>query len=228
MFGGQSTLLLFKDAPFSTPILSRFVSDGTLKLLSYLTVLYDPSPPKLIGIEEPENYLHPKLLPELAEECQQAAERAQLIVTTHSPFFLRPLSPDEVRILFRGDDGYTQSRRIADMKSLQPFLAAGATLSDLWIEGYFETQNLSFDGARIMALIEILVEEPSAEEALKHILPKLLPTQHKANIRNLQSKYNLLKVIEERLRAYAQQINSGDDISGRPSCWTETRIIVSN
>jgi predicted ATPase len=48
-------LLKFKDAPFEKPILSKFASDGTLKLLAYLTLLYDPQPPQLIGIEEPEN-----------------------------------------------------------------------------------------------------------------------------------------------------------------------------
>jgi len=131
-------LLLFKDAPFSTPVLSRFVSDGTLKMLAYLTMLYDPEPPLLIGMEEPENYLHPRLLPELAEECQQAAERTQLIVTTHSPFFLNPLSAKEVRVLYRGEDGYTQTRRISDMPGVQEFLQQGATLGDLWMEGHFE------------------------------------------------------------------------------------------
>lgn len=68
-----SLLLQMKDAPFSSPILARFASDGTLKMLAYLTLLYDPEPPQLIGIEEPENYLHPRLLPELAEECDMAS-----------------------------------------------------------------------------------------------------------------------------------------------------------
>lgn len=131
-------LLLVKDAPFSTPVLSRFVSDGTLKLLAYLTVLYDPAPPKLIGIEEPENYLHPRLLPELAEECQQAAERAQLVVTTHSPFIINPLRPDEVRVLHRAADGYTCARRISDMPGIQDFIDQGAKLGDLWMEGHFD------------------------------------------------------------------------------------------
>src|SRR2546427_8669457 len=52
-----TTLFRSKDAPFSQPILSKFVSDGTLKMLAYLTILYDPHPPQLVGIEEPENYL---------------------------------------------------------------------------------------------------------------------------------------------------------------------------
>ncbi len=131
-------LLLVKDAPFSKPVLSRFASDGTLKLLAYLTVLYDPAPPQLVGIEEPENYLHPRLLPELAEECQQAAQRTQLIVTTHSPFFINPLRPEEVRVLYRAADGYTRVRRVADMPGIQDFIRHGATLGELWMEGHFD------------------------------------------------------------------------------------------
>ncbi|WP_308387596.1 AAA family ATPase [Acidithiobacillus sp. AMEEHan] len=131
-------LLLVKDAPFSKPVLSRFASDGTLKLLAYLTVLYDPDPPRLVGIEEPENYLHPRLLPELAEECQQAADRTQLIVTTHSPFFINPLRPEEVRVLYRAADGYTRVRRVADMPGIQHFIRQGATLGELWMEGHFD------------------------------------------------------------------------------------------
>ena len=66
-------LLQIKDAPFERPILAKFASDGTLKMLSYLTLLYDPEPPQLIGVEEPENYLHPRLLTSLAEECREAS-----------------------------------------------------------------------------------------------------------------------------------------------------------
>jgi predicted ATPase len=131
-------LLLVKDAPFSTPVLSRFVSDGTLKLLAYLTVLYDPDPPQLIGIEEPENYLHPRLLPELAEECLQAADRAQLVVTTHSPFFIDALSPSHVWVLYRGEDGFTRARRVSDMPGIKEFMDHGATLGELWMEGHFD------------------------------------------------------------------------------------------
>ncbi|NBO65911.1 MAG: ATPase, partial [Acidobacteria bacterium] len=97
-----------------------------------------PEPPQLIGIEEPENYLHPRLLPELAEECQQATERTQLIATTHSPFFINPLRPEEVRVLYRATDGYTQVRRVADMPGIAAFLDHGATLGELWMEGQFE------------------------------------------------------------------------------------------
>lgn len=130
-------LLQIKDAPFDRPVLSRFASDGTLKLLAYLIVLYDPNPPQFIGIEEPENFLHPRLLPELAEECRRAAERAQLLITTHSPFFLNSMRPEEVRVLYRDEQGYTQVSRTSDIPGVRAFVQAGALMGDLWLEGHF-------------------------------------------------------------------------------------------
>ncbi|MBI4083464.1 MAG: AAA family ATPase [Candidatus Lambdaproteobacteria bacterium] len=130
-------LLLFKDAPFKEPVLSRFASDGTLKLLAYLTLLYDPDPSQFIGIEEPENFLHPRLLPGLAEECRGATERSQMLVTTHSPFFLTGIKPAELRILHRDLKGHTQVTRASDIRGISEFMAEGASLGDLWLEGHF-------------------------------------------------------------------------------------------
>jgi predicted ATPase len=128
-------LLQIKDAPFSHPVLARFASDGTLKMLAYLVLLYDPEPPPFIGIEEPENFLHPRLLPELAEECRKAAARTQLLVTTHSPFFLNALKPNEVRVLWRDAQGYTQTQRACDLVGVNEFVQNGALLGHLWMEG---------------------------------------------------------------------------------------------
>jgi predicted ATPase len=130
-------LLQIKDAPFDRPILAKFTSDGTLKMLAYLTVLYDPEPPQLIGIEEPENHLHPRLLPELAEECRDASSRTQLMVTTHSPFFVDGLKPEELWVLYRDEKGYTQAKRAADLQGIKDFMNQGAQLGHLWMEGHF-------------------------------------------------------------------------------------------
>lgn len=130
-------LLQIKDAPFAEPVLSRFASDGTLKLLAYMIVLHDPNPAQFIGIEEPENFLHPRLLWELAEECRAAAANSQVFATTHSPFFVNGLRPDEVRVLYRDEKGYTQAVRASDIKGIPEFIDAGATLGQLWLEGRF-------------------------------------------------------------------------------------------
>jgi len=130
-------LLQIKDAPFENPVLARFASDGTLKMLAYLVLLHDPIPPSFIGIEEPENFLHPRLLTELAEECRKASTRGQLLVTTHSPFFVNALRPEEVRVLYRDAAGYTQAVRAVDIQGVREFMDAGALLGHLWLEGRF-------------------------------------------------------------------------------------------
>ncbi len=131
-------LLQIKDAPFAQPIMAKYASDGTLKLLAYLTVLYDPKPPQLVGIEEPENQLHPRLLPELAEECHIASELTQLLVTTHSPFFVNGLAPEEVWVLYRNERGYTQAKRADSMQGIREMMDQGAQLGDLWTEGFMD------------------------------------------------------------------------------------------
>lgn len=128
-------LLQIKDAPFSHPVLAKFASDGTLKMLAYLVLLYDPMPPSFIGIEEPENFLHPRLLTELAEECRKATDRTQLLVTTHSPFFVNALRPEEVWMLWRDEHGYTRTERVAERPGVKEFVDHGALLGQLWMEG---------------------------------------------------------------------------------------------
>lgn len=129
--------LQIKDAPFNRPVLARFASDGTLKMLAYLALLHDPEPPLFIGIEEPENFLHPRLLHQLAEECMATCEHTQMLVTTHSPFFLNALKPEQVHVLWRDQKGYTRTRRVADLDRVPDLMKNGALLGYLWMEGYF-------------------------------------------------------------------------------------------
>jgi predicted ATPase len=130
-------LLTIRDTPFEQPILARFASTGTLKMLAYLTLFYDPDPRPLLAIEEPENQLHPMLLRDFAQECQEATARAQVFVTTHSPFILNELQPEQVWVLYRNEAGHTQAVRAADLAGVQEFIAAHGLLGDLWMEGRF-------------------------------------------------------------------------------------------
>jgi len=134
-------LLLLKDRAFQDPILARFASDGTLKLLAYLTVLMDPEPPPVFGIEEPENQLHPKLLPVLAEEIRAVSSKSQVFVTTHSPEFVSALRPKELWMIGRAEDGYARVSRASDNDLVKSMVEAGATLGDLWSEGYLEAAD---------------------------------------------------------------------------------------
>ena len=64
------------------------LSDGTLRFLLLLTILASPEAAPVIAIDEPETGLHPSMFPIVAEYAVEAAERSQVILTTHSPQFL--------------------------------------------------------------------------------------------------------------------------------------------
>ena len=135
-------LLQLKDRPFAEPVLSRFASDGTLKLLAYLAVLHGPTQPEVIGIEEPENQLHPRLVPILAEELRQVSGTSQVLVTTHSPEFLTEVRPKELWMLSREEDGFTVAQRASEDSRVVAMVEAGATLGSLWTEGYLATTDV--------------------------------------------------------------------------------------
>lgn len=131
-------LLRFMDGAFEDPFLSRFVSDGTIKMLAYLILLHDPQPHSLLCVEEPENQLYPKLLHELAEEFRLYARRGgQIFVSTHSPDFLNAAKVDEVFWLIK-KDGYTSIMRAADDDQIVQYMAAGDQMGSLWRQGLLD------------------------------------------------------------------------------------------
>ena len=82
-------------------------SDGTLRVAGILTaLLQEPSLP-LIGVEEPEQTVHPGALPLLYDYLKEASRRSQVIVTTHSPAVLDLLDLEECRMFLvgRGESG---------------------------------------------------------------------------------------------------------------------------
>ncbi|WP_419632875.1 AAA family ATPase, partial [Thiolapillus sp.] len=131
-------LLRFQDGAFEDPFLARYVSDGTIKMLAYLVLLYNPTPHPLLCVEEPENQLYPMLLWELAEEFRAYAERGgQVFVSTHSPDFLNAVEIDEVYWLVK-EEGYTSIKRARDNKQLAAFISEGDQMGYLWKDGLFE------------------------------------------------------------------------------------------
>ena len=134
----ERLLLRFKDAPFEKPLPAQYMSGGTMRLAALLTLLYEPEATGLLGIEEPENELHPQLLPRLAEELIKATETRQLLVATHSPAILNALEPAQVWILHRGADGYTQATRVADLPGIPEMVEEGSPLGYLWTRNFFE------------------------------------------------------------------------------------------
>jgi predicted ATPase len=137
-------LLCFNDRGFSDPFYSQQMSDGTLKFFAYLLLLQDPSPPPFLCIEEPENGLYHKLLESLAAEFRAHATGqkggSQIFITTHQPYFVDALAPEEVWILEKGEDGFAKVKRASDDPIVKNMVEEGLPLGGLWYSDYLDAR----------------------------------------------------------------------------------------
>ena len=97
------------------------MSDGTLHALGILVALFqgDDDAQKrvtLVGIEEPETALHPGAVAVLLDSLRDAANRTQVIITTHSPELLDDKHLDVESILaVEAHDGTTEIADVDDV-----------------------------------------------------------------------------------------------------------------
>jgi predicted ATPase len=132
-------LLKFQDGRFKDPFVSRYVSDGTIKMFAYLVMLADPSPHKLLCIEEPENQLYPRLLEILAEEFREyTSAGGQVFISTHSPDLINALEPHELFFIKKQNSGYSEIKSIGVNDLINRLYTEGDKLGFLWKEGFFE------------------------------------------------------------------------------------------
>lgn len=136
--------LLFKDKGFAKPFTQQQMSDGTLKMFSYLLLLNDPEPAPFICIEEPENGLYHKLLETLASEFREHATgkkgASQIFITTHQPYFVDALDPSEVWVLEKGGNGFTTVKRANEIAFVQNMVNEGQPLGALWYSDYLDAR----------------------------------------------------------------------------------------
>lgn len=131
---GGTVQLFIREEGLEKPISAMRLSDGTLRYLCLLAILCHPEPPRLICIEELETGLHPDILPTIAELMKDAAQRTQLIVTTHSDILVSAFSdlPEAVLVCEKDEDGTHFKRLEAD--KLKEWLNE-YSLGDLWLKG---------------------------------------------------------------------------------------------
>ncbi len=129
-------LLRFNDRGFEDPFYAQQMSDGTLKVFAYLLLLEDPNPPPFLCIEGPENGLYHKLLETLADAFREHASGSQVFVTTHQPYFVDALDPQEVWTLEKEADGFATIRRASDDPLVTNLVEEGLPLGGLWYSDY--------------------------------------------------------------------------------------------
>lgn len=132
LFGRVGLELL--ESPFEASLPAKRLSDGTLRFLALAAILFQPQPPPLICIEEPELGMHPDMIRMVAKMIADAANRTQLIITTHSEYLLSALQ-DDFDTLFAFDAGLDGSIiRQFSQKEYQQW-SQEHTLGELWTSG---------------------------------------------------------------------------------------------
>ncbi|MBN1606965.1 MAG: AAA family ATPase, partial [Polyangiaceae bacterium] len=94
------------------------LSDGSLRLLAWFTLLTSRTLPPLACIDEPELGLHPRALPIVAGACKVASARSQLIVATHSPQLLSEFDFEDIAVM-RREEGRVEIVRPASRAALR-------------------------------------------------------------------------------------------------------------
>ncbi len=140
--GHRSLSLRTRQGGYSIP--SANLSQGTLIALAILTLAYLPTPPSIIGLEEPDRGLHPRLLRDVRDAIYRLTnpaafgekrEPVQVIATTHSPFFLDLFRDHPEEIVIAEKVGLeARFQRLSDRPDLDEILG-DASLGEVWYSG---------------------------------------------------------------------------------------------
>ena len=110
------------------------LSDGLAGFLAHLVALYGPDAPALVVFEEPENYIHPRLMERLVDMLKGATKTAQVMISTHSVPLINQLALKDLLIIERTQGGATTARRIEAKQELVEALK-GWALGDAYASG---------------------------------------------------------------------------------------------
>jgi predicted ATPase len=132
---GKHFALVLIEKHLNRPVTLDSLSDGTLRFLIMLSILYNPDRGRVICLDEPEISLHPDMIAVLSDVIRQSnSEGTQVIIATHSPMLLNMFDLDQVFVVEK--DTQTNST-IIKIKSEEDFVGwVGEFLpGKLWLQG---------------------------------------------------------------------------------------------
>ena len=136
----KSLLASLKEVYYGKTLLPAFLmSDGTINITALIIALYFEEKP-LIVIEEPERNIHPYLISKIIEMMNDVSERLkkQIIVTTHNPEVVRYASIENILLVHRDDNGFSQISRPAEKEEVKIFLENKMGIEELYVQNLLE------------------------------------------------------------------------------------------
>lgn len=135
-----TTFVSITEKGLASPISIFQASDGEVRFLQLLSIIFMPFPVPLVAIEEPEDRLHPRLLELLVQTAdrvriEEGSQAPQVFATTHSPYLIDLLQPEDV-VVVEKRDGSTHCTRAEDKSDLRKLLEDGELgFGRLWYSG---------------------------------------------------------------------------------------------
>jgi predicted ATPase len=141
--GKRSFMLRLAKSKKTIP--AKELSEGTIIALALLTICYLPNSPSVIGLEEPDRGIHPRLLRELRSALYRLSypqdygisrKPVQVIATTHSPIFLNLFKEhtEEIIVVDKLLDGSVAFKNLAQNPELKEILS-DTSLGEAWYSG---------------------------------------------------------------------------------------------
>lgn len=118
------------------PVLSLFVSDGTMNILALICALYFEEG-DIILIEEPERNIHPALFIQLVSMMKEVSLKKQVIITTHSPEILNYCDLESIHLISRSEDGFSRLSKPIDNKEVKEFIDEMG-IGQVFVDGYLD------------------------------------------------------------------------------------------
>ena len=125
----------YSNNPFPAPL----VSDGTSDILALIVALYFERG-NLILIEEPERNIHPALLSEIVQMMKEVSTEKQIIITTHSPEVLRTADLEDIFLISRNLNGFSNISKPINNEIVMSFIEE-LGIHEVYIDDLWELNN---------------------------------------------------------------------------------------
>ena len=126
----QETFAEDKDLP------AFLISDGTANIMALVVALYFQEQKRFAIFEEPERYLHPKVISGLMELFKEVSQLKQILATTHNPEVVKYAGIDNILLISRDKDGFSRITKPADSEAVKIFLDHDLGVDDLFVDDF--------------------------------------------------------------------------------------------
>lgn len=116
---------------------ASLISDGTINIAALIIALFFGKK-RLIIIEEPEKAIHPYLLSKIVDMMKDAARKRQILITTHNPNIVGHSDLENILLISRGEDGYTNISRPIEKETVKIFLKNELGFDELFVQNLLE------------------------------------------------------------------------------------------